>query len=362
LNAILGFSSLLGEDNLTRDEREEYNRIIQGSSNTLLDLISDILDISKIEAGQLELDMQEVSLEEIISDLVGIFDMFMERDDIGSNKQVKLKVAIDDEIRRIQILTDNLRVTQVLSNLINNAIKFTKQGTIEVGCVKVRDMEMLEFYVKDTGIGIKEENQQMIFERFRKVEEDKTQLHRGTGLGLAISYQLVNLLGGTMRLISAIGVGSTFFFTIPLIKTQSHYSHAKRKIVADAVPDFQGITILVAEDDISNFHYIEKLLTKAKANVLHAEDGKQALSIFQKHPETRIILMDIKMPVMDGIESLHALRTMGATIPIIAQTAYALADEIVKLKKEGFDEYLSKPIQHDNLYYILLKYLSPAND
>ncbi len=357
LNAILGFSSLLGEKNLNNEEREEYNRIIQGSSNTLLDLISDILDISKIEAGQLELDLQEVSLETFIGDLVGIFDMFMKRDDIGSNKPVQLKVAIADEVRKIHIITDNLRLTQIVSNLINNAIKFTKEGYIEVGCSKVPDTEMLEFYVKDTGIGIKEENQQLVFERFRKVEEDKAQLHRGTGLGLAISYQLVNLMGGTMRLQSRFGEGSVFYFTIPLIKTDSTYKPLHRTSHLNIVPDFKKKCILVAEDDLSNFNYIDKLLKKANAIVLHAENGNQVMRILQHNQDVSLILMDIKMPVLDGIETLHKLRKSNVRIPVIAQTAYALADEIVKLRKEGFDEYISKPIQRENLYALLVKYI-----
>jgi signal transduction histidine kinase/ligand-binding sensor domain-containing protein/CheY-like chemotaxis protein len=357
LNAILGFSSLLGERNLTDAEREEYNRIIQGSSNTLLDLISDILDISKIEAGQLELDLQEVSLEAILSDLVGIFDMFMSRDDIGSNKQVELKVAIDDDIRSVFIFTDNLRLTQVLSNLINNAIKFTSKGFIEVGCKKMPDAEMLEFYVKDTGIGIKPEHQQMIFERFRKVEEDKSQLHRGTGLGLAISYQLVNLMGGSMHLTSTFGEGSVFYFTIPLIKSDNPYVAPEEKMILASLPDYKDCKILVAEDDISNYHYIERLLSKVHIDVVHAENGKQVITIMQSMPDIRLILMDIKMPIMDGIETLHELRRLNFTLPVIAQTAYALADEVVKLKREGFDEYISKPIQRESIYPLISKFL-----
>ena len=358
LNAILGFSSLLGEKNLKGHEREEYNRIIQGSSNTLLELISDILDISKIEAGQLVLDSQDVALETVINDLVGIFEMFMKREDIGSNKSVELKVAIDDELRKVHIITDNLRLTQVLSNLINNAIKFTRKGSIEVGCTKVPDEEMLEFYVKDTGVGIRKENQQLVFERFRKVEEDKLQLHRGTGLGLAISYQLVNLMGGSMRLVSKFGEGSTFYFTLPLIRTESEVTRSNKKNATESTPDLSNYVILVAEDDISNFNYIDKLLKNAKATVLHAENGNQVIKLLQSNDKISLVLMDIKMPIMDGIEALHAIRKLNMKIPVIAQTAYALADEIVKLKKEGFDEYLSKPIQCDSLYEILIRYLN----
>ena len=275
LNAILGFSSLLGEKSLSDQEREEYNRIIQGSSNTLLELISDILDISKIEAGQLELNMQEVSVESLLADVAGIFAMFMNRDDLGSNKDVELRVNMSDEVRNLHFISDNLRLNQILTNLINNAVKFTPKGYIEVGCSKVSNAEMLEFYVRDTGIGVKKENQELIFERFRKLEDDKKQLHRGTGLGLAISFQLVNLLGGSMWLHSKPGEGSTFYFTIPLIGTQSVYKLKPKNSEPEEIPDYRNCTILVAEDDLANFNYIDKLLKKANANVLRAEDGKE---------------------------------------------------------------------------------------
>jgi signal transduction histidine kinase/ActR/RegA family two-component response regulator len=358
LNAILGFSSLLGEKDITDEEREEYNMIIQSSSNTLLDLISDILDISKIEAGQLQLDFREVSLESVITDLIGIFDLFMKRQDIGSNKQVLLKVAIENDILKSRIVTDRLRLIQVLSNLISNAIKFTQKGYIEVGCSKLPQSEMLEFYVKDTGRGIKEEHQQLVFERFRKVEDDRIQLHRGTGLGLAISYQLVNLLGGSIYLTSKIGEGSIFYFTIPFIKSDSPHFPAQRNKLTDILPDFKNCSILVAEDEITNFNFMEKLLKKAHAKVVHAVNGKQVITLLQNHHDIKLILMDIKMPVMDGTETLHAIREMNIRIPVIAQTAYALADEIVKLKNEGFDDYIAKPIHPEYLYFIIQKHLS----
>ncbi|HEX2394578.1 MAG TPA: ATP-binding protein, partial [Bacteroidales bacterium] len=318
LNAILGFSSLLGEKNLASEEREEYNRIIHGSSNNLLDLINDILDISKIEAGQLELDMREVSLDAFVNDISGVFEMFIKRDDVGSNKPVEFKVAINKEIRDLHIISDHLRLTQVITNLINNAIKFTSSGYIELGCYKIPGNEFLEFYVKDTGIGIKEVYHPLVFERFRKLEDDRHQLHRGTGLGLAISYQLVNLMGGTMRLDSKYGEGSTFYFTIPLILSGITPVSVKKE-ARSLLPDMNNCLILVAEDEPSNFNYIEKLLKDAGARVLHAENGIQVLQIIEDNPGIDLILMDIKMPLMDGIETLNNMRKKGSTIPVIAQ-------------------------------------------
>ncbi|MBN2814208.1 MAG: response regulator, partial [Bacteroidales bacterium] len=360
LNAILGFSSLLGEKDITDEERAEYNRIVQGSSGTLLELINDILDISKIEAGQLELDLHEVSLDALLSDQVVVFDMLLKRDDIGLNKDMAFKLSIDNDIRDITIVTDSVRLNQVLSNLLNNAVKFTREGYIELGCRKLPDAEMLEFYVRDTGIGIREENQQMVFERFRKVEEDKERLHRGTGLGLAISNQLVNLMGGSMHLTSKVGEGSVFYFTIPLIRSNASLIQVSSRQKEFNGIDLSGVKIVVAEDDAANFNYIERLLRKTKAIVYHAETGRQVLDILNREKDIRLILMDIKMPEMDGIEALHALRKLNFTMPVIAQTAYALADEVVKLKREGFDEYISKPIQQDLLFAILASYFKQS--
>lgn len=362
LNAILGFSSLLCEKDLSLQEREEFNKIIRSSSNNLLDLINDILDISKIEAGQLEFDMREVSLDALFHELTGIFEMFISREDIGSNKPVKFIVKVDAAIRDLCIITDQLRLTQILTNLMNNAIKFTPKGYIELGCNLKSVGEMLEFYIKDTGIGIREEDQKLIFERFRKLENDRLHLHRGTGLGLAISSQLVNLMGGSMGVVSEPEKGSTFWFTIPLIKADTEKTPYTREKSRVDMPDLTNCVILVAEDEISNFNYIDRLLHDAGAKVLHAGNGNEVLQLLDNHKNVDLILMDIKMPLMDGIETLHALRKKGILIPVIAQTAYALSEEVVKLKKEGFDEYISKPIQRESLYCAISKCLSCSGE
>jgi signal transduction histidine kinase/ligand-binding sensor domain-containing protein len=351
LNAILGFSLLLGEKGTTDNEREEYNALIHNSSNTLLDLINDILDISRMESGQMELSLNPVHLESVVNDLVGIFNVLIKRQDVGSDKPIFFKVNIHENLLSARFITDKRRLEQIFSNLISNALKFTKEGYIEIGCIRLPEAEMLEFYVKDTGIGIKEENLKLIFERFRKVEEDKSQLHRGTGLGLAICFQLANMLGGTMYVTSKICEGSVFYFTIPL--KESDEAIVPPKLIgqpANHLPELKNCDILVAEDDISNFNYIEKLLKKSNAHVIHAVNGQEVLNILQTNHDVKLILMDIKMPVMDGLEALREIRKRHIKIPVIAQTAYALADEVLKLRNEGFDEYISKPINPKEFY------------
>jgi CheY-like chemotaxis protein len=306
----------------------------------------------------MKLELGPVKLESLINDQVEVFDKLLKRSNIKTQKTLSLKVNIQKEIYHSQIIADKRRLGQILSNLISNAIKFTEKGYIEVGCSQLPDNKLLEFYVKDTGIGIKEENLKLIFERFRKIEDNVTQFYRGTGLGLSISSQLVKLMGGTMRVTSRPGEGSVFYFTIPVIESNVQVTPSKLyKEIPGDLPDLKNYTILVAEDDPSNFYYIERLLKKTNVNIFHAENGIQALEIIQEHPEIKLILMDIKMPQMDGIEALHEIRKLNIQIPVIAQTAYTLADEVTKLKAEGFDEYLSKPIHSATLYKILYQYL-----
>ncbi len=359
LNAILGFSSLLTENRVKNDKRrEQYNAIIRNSCKTLLDLINDILEISKIESGQLELHPKEVLLEEVINNMIGLFDMLIKRKETNQNKRIELKINIEETILKTRIITDKLRLEQVLTNLISNAIKFTNQGYIEIGCSKTQDINMLQFYVKDTGVGMKDEDQHIVFDRFRKIEKDVSNIQRGAGLGLTISKQLVNILGGSIYLNSKIGEGSVFYFTIPLMQPDSTYKAdviIKRR---NQIPNLSGFQILVAEDDESNFIYIQQLLHNTHAKIIHAINGKEVLKIMSNHHQIQLILMDIRMPVIDGIQTLHELKKLNVRIPVIAQTAYSMEDEVIKLRKEGFDDYISKPIQREQLYCILKKYLT----
>jgi signal transduction histidine kinase len=358
LNAIIGFSNLIIDDQqVTKDEKENFNRIIKASSDSLLNLINDIIDFSKIESGHIDIILREISLKKIMVDIHSIFELQLNKQQI-SEHNIQFKVVTSDAIDNLYIETDEVRVNQILSNLIQNAIKFTTHGFIEVGCYLQAANEMIEFYVKDTGIGIKKEYHEIIFERFRKVEDDKTKLHRGAGIGLAISQQLVNLLGGQIRVESEYGSGSTFYFTLPIKSTSIlKEKYVTEKKIKEGITDFHGVKVLVAEDDLANHAYIEKLLQKFNISVIHAINGIQVMQLLSKHPEIKIVLMDIKMPEVDGIEAFHMMREAGINIPVIAQTAYALAHEIVKLKQEGFDDYISKPLSLTDIKKVLQKWL-----
>ncbi|MBN2274629.1 MAG: response regulator [Bacteroidales bacterium] len=355
LNAIIGFSALLGDTDVTDVDREIYNNIIRNSSNNLLELISDILDISKIEAGQLNISAKPVSLYRVAKNMTGLFNVLMKRIDADSDKKLTLKINIDEALLHTEILTDAFRLEQILSNLISNAIKFTDKGYIELGCTYLPDNDMLEFYVKDTGIGIKEEDQKVIFDRFRKLEDDIIHVHRGAGLGLAISSQLVNVLGGHMRVVSAPEEGSVFYFTIPLMTSENDGKSINSVEQKDAIPDLSHYNIIIAEDDLSNYIYIERLLKKTKAHLMRASNGREVLDILRTTDNIQLILMDIKMPVMNGIEALQKIKKMNKTIPVIAQTAYAFSNEIEKIRQAGFDDYIAKPIIAAHLYSILTR-------
>lgn len=349
INAIIGFSEILSDKNLTDNERENFNQIIARSSDTLLNLINDVIDFSKIEAGFLKVNITNVNLNKITRLVTDIFNLELKRQNSEAEKNIDFKVEISEKCESAVISTDEIRLMQIISNLINNAIKFTQKGEIVFGCRIDEQHKNIQLYVKDTGIGIEEKNFKIIFERFRKVEDNKNQLYRGAGLGLAISSELINLLGGKISVKSELGKGSEFVISIPL----SENLNEKNKfttINSKEVPNFSGIHILIAEDDTNNYLFLEKILKKTNAILYSASDGIEAVSKVKEKPELNLVLMDIKMPNMDGIQALKAIRLFNSTIPIIAQTAHALADEIVSLKEAGFDRYITKPIKPAVIY------------
>ncbi|MBN1789266.1 MAG: response regulator [Bacteroidales bacterium] len=359
LNAIIGFSGLLSDPRLENGERESFNIIIKRSSDTLLNLINDVMDFSKIEAGHLDVNLTEVPVNRIFNQVNDLFNLELRKE--LSLKDCNLDFRINDSELCMSTLlyTDEMRLMQIIGNLINNAIKFTQRGVVEFGCRETQSMEFVKFYVKDTGIGIKKENIEVIFKRFRKLEEDKTRLYRGAGLGLAISHELINLLGGQIQVESEPGVGSVFSITVPVKKVLKKVpvTHFESDYNPN-IPDFSGSTILVAEDDMANYLYLEKLLRKTGANVIHALNGNQVISMAIENRSLQVILMDIKMPGIDGIEALKRIRELNNKVPIIAQTAYALSEEVKKLKEAGFNSYLTKPIKAVELFRALESILS----
>ncbi len=346
LNGIIGFSALLNEENLSRDEIKEFTSMIGQSGKRLIEIVNNVLEISKIQTGQVKVNMAHISVNSIFLDLYTFFTT------LAKAKQIDLSYHNQENIFRT-IYTDELKLNQILTNLINNAIKFTKSGSIDFGFEITGNT--ITFYVRDTGIGIPQTLYASIFDRFIQAEQSLTKNYEGAGLGLAISKGLVELLGGRIWVESEINMGTTFFFTLPyetITMTPSTIMNGKEVIKTS----IKG-KVLVAEDDWISFKYLDKMLNKSGISVVHAENGQQAVDLVKADPEIKLILMDIKMPVMNGIEATKLIKMNRPDLPVIAQTAFAFEEEKIKILATGCDEYLVKPIEPGKLKGIINKYL-----
>ena len=337
LNAIVGFSELLAAAN-TEEEKQKYLEILHTNSELLLQLVNDILDLSKIEAGTLEFVYSDVDINLLLNDLEQLFRM-----KIGSNSPVQ--IITEPGLPSCMVHTDRNRIAQVVSNFVSNAIKFTTEGSIRIGYQSSENG--LRFYVSDTGSGISADKLEGVFDRFVRLQSDKN----GNGLGLSICKTIVNKLGGEIGAESEVGKGSTFWFTLPehsdikpkviIEKEQEELPSAVRVPVIDAGSD-KKLSILVAEDMEDNYRLCEAIL--ASRYELHwAHNGEEAISLFLKF-QPDIILMDIRMPEVNGYEATEAIRQMSATVPIIALTAFAYEEDRQKIMHSGFTDFLTKPI------------------
>lgn len=331
LNAIVGFSTLLNTVDETQ-EREEYVRIIENNNDLLLQLISDILDLSKIEAGTLEIVESVFDVSSLVSDAVRALQLRADKK--------HLTISVGNSLPECFIQADRNRMNQVLTNLITNAVKFTDKGGITVG-YELRKENRLYFYVTDTGCGIPAEKQRDIFSRFVKLNS----FAQGTGLGLPICQTIVNKMGGQIGVDSEPGKGSTFWFTIPYRPAKRTKTEQSVRPLIPVRPD--EITILIAEDNASNFQLFETILKK-EYRILHAWNGQEAVEMFREH-RPHIVLMDINMPVMDGYEATAEIRKLSADVPVLAVTAYAYASDEQRILSYGFDGYTSKPINANAL-------------
>lgn len=343
LNAISGFAGLLNKPDLTEEKRKSYVSIIQSSSNQLISIVTDILTISSIETKQEKLNVSDVCVNNVMVELLAIFNQQ------ALNQNITLYASQQLSDSQSEIKTDRTKLTQVLTNLLTNALKFTHDGGVEFGYTQ--EDGFLLFHVKDSGIGIEPEYHDKIFERFGQADKSINKIYGGTGLGLAISKAFVELLGGKIWVESQPGNGSTFYFTIPY-----HRSNEANPPVLPAKQKEATKTILVAEDEVYNYLYIEELLMDFDIKLIHAKNGKEAVRFFNANPDIDLVLMDVKMPVMTGDEAAKAIKSSRPTIPIVAQSAYALDHE--RARFEGiFDDYLVKPIREDELRSKVKKYV-----
>lgn len=353
MNAILGFSEMLTKPNYTEEDKKEFSSLISSNANNLLNLINDIIDIAKIEAGQIKVNYEITSLNKIFGELNATF----QREKLQRGKfKVDLRVKFPT-ISEFNIITDPLRLKQVLTNLIGNALKFTDSGYIEFG-FNIMEDNNIRFYVQDSGIGITPEKQSIIFDRFRQADDSHTRRYGGTGLGLAIVKHLIELLGGTIWVESTPGKGSTFYFTHPYHSSMSMNTESMNIKKAMPINNWQNKIILITEDEENNFKLLKAILAPSKARLIWAKNGKEAVEICKTNPLIDLVLMDLKMPEMTGYEATEIIKRFRKKLPIIAQTAYAMADERTKTREAGFDDFITKPINSDELLTKISGYLS----
>jgi len=345
MNAILGFSDLLKEEDLQSEQRDNYVEIINTSGNHLLSLINDIIEMSKIETGQISPNLEEVD----VNLLMGVVEKSLATT-IPSDKKLELKY-IQPRVRLTEnIKTDPVKLRQILTNLISNSVKFTDVGSVEFWYeCNMSEGGSINFYVKDTGIGIDRENHREIFERFHRILNEQTTNRGGSGLGLAIAKAYVEMMGGKIDLESEYGKGSLFKFSIPLIICKRCRIHASGDNLINSEDMTSSMRILVAEDEDTNFLYLSALLSKFNHIIFRAGNGKEAVDLVRDDDTIDLVLMDIKMPILNGFDALKQIKKIRPCLPVIAQTAYALSDDEQSIRAAGFDGYIAKPIMKQQL-------------
>ena len=345
MNGILGFLRLLEMPALEDDERSEYVRIVNQSGRRLLNTINDIIELSRIEAGPTDVHMESVDVEQVMRIHYGIFQARAEE------KGLALTLAEHVRGEKALLRTDKKKLDSILNSLLGNAIKFTSKGGVEFG--NRLEGQNLIFYVKDTGIGIPEHRLGAVFERFMQADQSSTRPYEGSGLGLTIAKANVEALGGRIRVISEEGKGSVFSFSVPYLSLSPEASAPE---ATGSDKNEEGPLILIAEDDPISFRFMESVLKKAGYALLHAVDGEEALRAAREHPGLALVLMDLKMPRMNGFEATRRIRRINKDIPIIAQSAYAFPDDRQKALETGCDDYLVKPVDRASLLMTVRRY------
>ena len=350
MNGILGFSQLLKESHLTGEEQAEYIDLIYRSGQRMLKLINDLIDISRIEAGETMVQITETPVNVLLRDL----DAFFKPQ--ADSKKLSLQVVTALPDNESIIVTDAAKLNQILTNLVQNALKFTLKGGIDVGYT--RQSDMLEFYVSDSGIGIPGDMLQKVFDRFQQVNNTLTRTQQGSGLGLSISKAYVAMLGGTIKVESVEGKGSKFSFTLPY-KPAHELDIAQQPLpvaenLAEAVRD---ITVLIVEDDAMSTLLLTRNLKSADIIILTAINGEKAVEQVRQHPEIDLVLMDIKMPVMNGFDATRLIKEQRPGLPIIVQSAFTSKEDKIKATEAGADSFITKPINKTELLQLVAKLL-----
>lgn len=341
LNAIVGFSNIIAEES-KNEQFKKFSKIIHNQNEALLQIVNDILDFSQFEVGAVEIQNQKFDINSVVEEIYSLYK---------HKCPAQVKLIAKTTSKPIIVNSDQRRLTQIFNNLISNALKFTEKGEIVFGFEEKENSKIIGF-VKDTGIGIKKEKQAEIFESFTKLDK----FSQGTGLGLSIVKSIIRALGGAVWLESEYKKGSNFYFKIPFKKIRKA-KEAEHHKTTEIDTNTKVNPILIVEDQKSNFAYLKELLNSKGLQVLHASNGKQAIEICKKNKNISLILMDVKMPLLDGYEATKQIKKIYPKLPIVIQTAYASEEDKQKAKEIGCDGYLSKPIDKKILDEILIQYL-----
>lgn len=349
LHSITGFTSLLTDPDLSHEEQLEYIKFIQDSSNDILNLMDNIIEIAKLETNQIKPKREKCYINSIMDKLLS---------DTKGKQSVLEKEHLNIILKKgnfdsaFMVISDSERIYEIMSHMLNNALKFTEEGEIEFGYSMPRK-NRIEFYVKDTGIGISSDEMEFIFKKFGKSGNINTNKNRGTGLGLALSKKLVELLKGEIKLYSIKGEGSTFSFFVPIDNDQK-ISITRPSVTGET--NWSSKNILIAEDTESNYFFIEAFLERTNVNLIWAQDGQEAVDLFKKN-NINLVLMDIMMPEKDGYDATREIKAINPNVPVIAQTALALPDDEEKCYAAGCDYVLVKPINSEDLIASIKKFI-----
>ena len=358
MNSIIGFSNLLSAAQIPDEQKKDFIQHIQSSGQVLLNLIDDIIDIAKIEAGEIKIKQSVCTPKIIIREICNVFEGYKES--IG---KTHLRLLCDVPEENIVFKTDPFRLRQILSNLTSNAIKYTDEGSVMI-TFAIKNDRILEFSVEDTGIGLTKEELKGIFERFKRTKTSENKNISGTGLGLAISKNLVELLGGQMWVSSVPEVGTKFWFELPYLRVPNEKNNAVVTEIKEKSDyyNWYNRTILIAEDDDSSYAFLKQLLNKTNARLVRAINGKEVVEAVKFTEDISIVLMDIQMPLLNGYEATRQIKEFKPRLPIIAQTAFAMEGDKEKSILAGCDDYITKPIQPRQLLAKINQFLLPADN
>ena len=349
MNGILGFAGLLKEDNLSGEQQQEYIQIIEKSGARMLNIINDIVSISKIESGIIEIFISETN----INNQLQFVNDSLKLD--ADNKKLNLFFNCELPEKEAIIKTDSEKFYSILSNLVKNAIKYTDKGTIEFGYANKG--EEFEFYVKDTGIGIPKDRQEAIFERFIQADIVDKMARQGAGLGLAISKAYAEILGGKIWVESEKGKGSTFYFTIPYNGESKQKILIENDVLAATKTHLNNLKVLIVEDDEASTMLVSILVKPFSKEILKVNTGSKAVATCRNISDIDLILMDIQMSDLNGYDATHQIRQFNKNVVILAQTAFGLSGDREKAIEAGCNDYISKPIKKDELTFLIQKHI-----